>query len=46
MKFKQIAILIVLGGLGYAVYTGQVGGFLDNLGGTMGSTMEAAQDVE
>jgi len=45
MNFKTMAIVIVLGGLGYAAYTGKIGDFIGSLGGAMSKTGNAASQV-
>lgn len=45
MNFKTVIGLILVAGIGYAIYTGQLGGFLDDFGGALGSGGSAAQNV-
>jgi hypothetical protein len=45
MSFKNMAALAFLAGIGWAIYTGQLSGFLSGLGGGLGSGGAAAQQV-
>ena len=45
LNFKTIIGLFLIGGIGYAIYTGQLDGFLNDFGGALGSGGSAANDV-
>jgi len=45
MSFKNIAILMIIAGLGYAVYTGQLSDLLNGLSTSMSATGNAASAV-
>jgi len=45
MKFKNVALLMIIAGLGYAVYTGQLSDLLDGLSKSMAATGNAASAV-
>ncbi|MCP4809319.1 MAG: hypothetical protein GY913_11925 [Proteobacteria bacterium] len=45
LDFKTNIGILLIGGIGYAIYTGQMDGFLDGFGGALGSGGSAANNV-